>query len=348
MFPDIAYLDFAARWFGKVRYDLATSGLKPVTAAELGGAAVDDFGARERFIAAIALRYGVPAEEVVPCLGASGALFVAYATLLERGSALLAEEPAYEPLWRVAEALGIRVERFRRGLGRLEPELVLDAVTEGVELVVLSNPHNPSSALTDDRSLMALASALEQRGIRLLVDEAYLEGVAPKRCARALAPNILTCSSVTKCLGVPWARAGFLILPEADARRADRVELHTAGRAPPASWAFGELALSQAERLLERARCIQTQKREIVDAFMARHADSLVWDAPPAGSLFGWLQDRRGRRSLELVEKGIESRGVIVSPGIFFGDPCAFRMSWTADSPALERGLELLEEVLEL
>ena len=35
LFTRIAYLEFAGRWFGKVSYDLATSGLRPISAAAI-------------------------------------------------------------------------------------------------------------------------------------------------------------------------------------------------------------------------------------------------------------------------------------------------------------------------
>jgi aspartate/methionine/tyrosine aminotransferase len=93
---------------------------------------------------------------------------------------------------------------------------------------------------------------------------------------------------------------------------------------------------------------VQAGKRELVEAFAERHAASLSWTPPPAGSLFGWMRDARGRNLLPLIERGIASSGVIVSPGEFFGEPSAFRISWTTSARALERGLELLAEVLEL
>ena len=105
MLPPIAYLDFAGRWYGQVSHDLATSGVTQVGEDALGaGAAVADLGARERFRGAVATRYGVPASEVVTTLGASGALFVAHATLQGPDRRLLVESPSYEPVWRGAEA----------------------------------------------------------------------------------------------------------------------------------------------------------------------------------------------------------------------------------------------------
>lgn len=351
MFPPIGYLDFAQRWFGQIRYDLASSGLRPIPAAELGPAPPDDYASRGRFAAAVARRYGVAPGEVAPCLGGSGALFTAFATLVGRGGRVLVEAPGYEPMWRVPEALGIAVDRFERRWDdgyALDAERIVAALSPDTRLVAITNPHNPTAALADDGSLRALARALAPRGVGLFVDEAYLELPWPRHTARRLGPNIVTCSSTTKCWGVPWARAGWLLLPEADAREARRIEQHICGTAPPGSWAWGEVALASVDALVARRERMQIGKRALVERFVERHAASLEWHAPHPTSLYGWLRDKRGRDVLPLIEEGIAERGVIVSPGAFFGDETAFRMSWTSDLETLGVGLEELARALAL
>jgi aspartate/methionine/tyrosine aminotransferase len=347
VFPRIAYLRFADRWFGHVRYDLATSGVSPVSAVELGSAAPDDHAARERYVTEISARYGVDVSEIVPCVGASGALFVVYAALLDEG-ALLVEDPAYEPLWRTADALGARVDRFQREAARLDPEQVIRELRPDTRIVAITNPHNPSGGLLDDDAVIALAGSLKAHGVWLLVDEAYLELVQPAHTARRLAPNVITCSSVTKCFGVPWARAGWLLLPAELAEAAARINLYTVGVPPPSCWAWGERALATADALLDRVRRMQTGKRAFVDAFAARHAHTLAWTPPPDAGCFGWFTDRRARHLTAPIERGVESAGVVVAPGEFFGNPRAFRLSWTAPREAVIAGLELLGTVLDL
>ncbi len=351
MFPPISYLDFAQRWFGQVRYDLASSGLSPIRAAELGAASVDDYSVRGRFAEAVAARYQVPPGSVVPCLGGSGALFTAFATLVGRGGRVLVEAPGYEPMWRVPEALGIGVDRFERPADdgyAVDPERVLAALEPDTRLVALTNPHNPTAALISDATLRSLAHALAPRGVGLFVDEAYLELAQPAHTARRIAPNIVTCSSTTKCWGVPWARAGWLLMPEPEAREARRIEQHICGTAPPGSWAWGELALHSIDALVARREQMQTGKRALVERFVERHSNALEWHAPHPASLYGWLRDKRGRDLLPLIEQGIAERGVIVSPGAFFGDPSAFRMSWTSEIESLAVGLEELAKALQL
>lgn len=350
--PRIAYLDFAARWFGQVAFDLASSGLAPLPASELGPSVVqDDLGARDRFAAALAARYRVSEREVVPCLGASGAVFSVLATAARAPERVLVESPGYEPLVRVAEGLGLGVDRFERRMQdafAIDVERVLAALSPSTRLVTLSNPHNPSGTRVDDAVLGELAAELERRGVLLFVDEAYLELAAPAHTARRLSSNVITCASSTKCWGVPWARAGWVLLPPELASDAAHVERHVAGNAPPAAWAWGERIVLRADALNERARRIQSGKRALVDAFLTEHADALAWSPPHPGSLFGWVRDRRGLCSLARIERGLAEHGVLVSPGEFFGEPGAFRLGWSASPAIVEQGLARLARVLEL
>lgn len=347
MFPSLDYLAFAGRWFGQVRYDLASSGLTPIAAEELGAARPDDLTARERFRVAVAARYGVTPAEVVPCLGGSGALFTAFATLIERGDRVVVESPGYEPTWRVPEALGAEVSCFTRG-DTLDPDAVIDALPAGARAVVITNPHNPGAGIAPDATLARLAGRLLERGAWLFVDEAYLELARPAHTARGLARNIVAWSSSTKCWGVSWARAGWLLLPSEHAAAAESIERHVCGNAPPSSFAWGEVVFQNVDRLAARAAALQAGKRAIVDAFMHAHGSALEWTAPPETSLYGFVRDRRGRSVRPLVERAVSEHGVIVSPGEFFGEAAAFRLSWSNRSEVLQEGLERLARALDL
>lgn len=351
MLSPIAYLDFAHRWYGDVRYDLATSGISTASPDLLGPVDPSDLGSRQRFVEALSRRYGVKQSEIVPALGTSGGLYVVYATLLQRGDHVLVETPNYEPIWRVAEGLGARIDRFERQFGsewEVDTDAVLAALDPKTRIVTLTNPHNPTGAIMSDETIQKLASLLAERGVSLLIDEAYLELAKPKTTARHLGGNVYTCSSATKCWGVSWARAGWVFLPEAMQAAAARVERYVNGMAPPASFSYGALAVDAAGKLLARAFELQTGKREMIDAFLAEHASKLVWVPPPATSVFGFVRDLRGRDLLEPIQRGIADHQVVVAPGTFFGESSAFRLGWTTNFTDVATGLGLLARALDL
>src|SRR5438309_8129043 len=104
MFLPTRYIEWARQHLGKVRLDLASSGMPTVRLARLGwdAGAADDPGAWERLPEAIAKHNGVHPDEAVASLGATHALWLAYVALTSPGDDVLVEEPAYEPLVRIA------------------------------------------------------------------------------------------------------------------------------------------------------------------------------------------------------------------------------------------------------
>src|SRR3954464_9307128 len=120
MLAPMRYLEWAVRYYGQAPWDLATSGIAPLSARELFALGPeempmpDDAAQIPRFRALVAARYGVSEGEVCPALGASGGLYTAYAALLSPGDDVLVEHPAYEPLHAVAAGLGARIRTFER------------------------------------------------------------------------------------------------------------------------------------------------------------------------------------------------------------------------------------------
>ncbi len=358
MLPPIDYLRWAIETFPHARLDLATSGLRSISSDELGvPGGLSDILAPHRFAEKVAARYGVPVTEVVPALGTSGALWMIAASILSTSADatsspphVVVEDPTYEPLLRVVEGCGAHVGRVVRPSAedyRLTPARVRAALTPATRLVVVASPHNPTGVVTPDEDLREMALICAERGAYLLVDEVYRELVAPATTARVLGPNVLVSSSLTKCFGVGWARAGWALVPS-DLSPALRVaENHSAGVLPTVSCAIGAHAFGQIEHLAERARLLSQGKRQIVDAFLAQHPE-LSWTPPSASSLFGFVH-APGVDVVTGLQRAAHDHGVVAVPGSHFGDDHAFRLSWASLSgERLTQALQLLAASLQL
>jgi aspartate/methionine/tyrosine aminotransferase len=304
-----------------------------------------------RFSAAVGERYGVSADQVIPALGTSGALWVVMASLVAHGGEVLVEDPAYEPLYRAAEGLGARVRRFRREPSegfRLDTGRVIEALTPSTRAVVVSSPHNPTGILASDEAIARLAGELAARGVILVVDEVYRELCAPKTTAHRLGKSVIALSSLTKCFGIGWARAGWILAPPELTSKMSSATLHAAGELPRMSGALGAHAFTQMDRLLARARSISEGNRERIEAFAVKHAAELRFHPPAPGVVYGLFEDLRGRDLRPIIEQGAERESVLVVPGEFFGMPSAFRMSWTISHELLDEALVRLERALGL
>src|ERR1700744_2797898 len=104
MFSPTRYIQWAEKFYGKAPYDLAVSGMPTAAWSDLGVPAPDpgDRSSYEKLPQAIARHTDVPVESVVPALGTSNAIYLAYAAILSPGDEILVETPGYEPLTRTA------------------------------------------------------------------------------------------------------------------------------------------------------------------------------------------------------------------------------------------------------
>src|SRR5207244_13527298 len=78
---------------------------------------------------------------------------LAMAAIIEPGDQVLIEHPAYGPILDVARYLHADVKRFQRTEATgwaVDPKAVRDCITPRTWLIVITNFHNPTSALTPD------------------------------------------------------------------------------------------------------------------------------------------------------------------------------------------------------
>src|SRR5205085_981446 len=180
-----AYIEWA-KTQAAARFNLATSGLihyplaeLPVTLAdlELSGPSFYGYAPLQQ---ALAEKCGVDAGCIVHATGTSLANHLAMATLLEPGDEVIVEQPAYDPLLAVPRYLGATVKRFMRHAEdgfRIDLRELERIVTKSTKLIVVTNMHNPTGALTDRDTLQAMGELARSVGARVLVDEVYLEAI---------------------------------------------------------------------------------------------------------------------------------------------------------------------------
>ncbi len=306
----------------------------------------------------LAQHTGVPEECVVAAAGTSMANHLAMAAVLEPGDEVLLEQPAYGPLLDVAKYLGARVKRLPR---RFESRFAIDldqlqrAITPATRLVVLTNLHNPSGALLSAEMLHAIGKLAHRAGVRVLVDEVYLEmlfGKAAPFCfpighgiAGAGENPFIVTSSLTKVYGLSGLRCGWILASPDLARRMWLLnDLFAATGAHPAE-RLSVMALDHLEQFRERARALLAVNRVLLDAFLDSRRD-LECFRPPAGTV-AFPRLPHGRDPETFFQLLREKYETIVVPGSFFEMPRHFRIGIGSDTPNLRAGLERLSAALD-
>ena len=206
-----------AKTSSQSRFNLATSGLANLRLKELRVGMEEleltrdgDYG-YEPLQQAMAARLNVDPDCIVPATGTSLANHLAMAGASHAGDEVLIEQPTYEPLLALAHYLGLTVKRFTRSFEegfRISPEEIEKQITPQTRLIVLTNMHNPSGVLADQKALERVGEIAKSANSRVMIDEVYLEALFSKRPPTAfkLGPQFITTSSLTKAFGLSGLR----------------------------------------------------------------------------------------------------------------------------------------------
>jgi len=216
------YLDWYVH-VPKVKYDFRSSGLSGFNY----NLALGEVNLSENYqhsnpetVRVLAQRYHVKPENVlVSSEGASGqnARIIRY--LAEKNPSkneAVVEYPTYEPLLRLAQEhfpVVNRLERSEQGQYQLEADALRRVVSERTGLLVLTNSHAPSGAISDRGELREIMEVAAEFGFPVLCDEVYAEfdrNAIPTVFSVDPKWGIVT-ASFTKAYGLGGLRTGVAV-----------------------------------------------------------------------------------------------------------------------------------------
>src|SRR5437867_4216201 len=341
----------------RARFNLATSGVAPfplrdlpinLDELEING---DNSYGYAPLQQAIAAHYGVDPDCVVESAGTSMANHLAMAAIIEPGDEVLIEHPAYGPILDVAQYLQANVKRFRRAEENgwaIDPADVRRCVTPRSRLIVITNLHNPTSALTPEPVLREIGDIARTIGAIVLVDEVYLDTVYENtpRTAFHLGPGFVVTSSLTKVYGVSGLRCGWILARPDLAWKMRRLnDLYSATPVFPGEL-LSVVAFRHLDVLRERARRIVEADRNLLRDFLAQQsAISAVWTHWGTTSFLRLSRDRGSNADafLERLQSEFDTSAV---PGRFFEMPDHFRIGMGVNTEMFAEGLNRIGRAL--
>ena len=350
-----AYMNFA-KLETHSRYNLATSGVADAALSDLKveladlalhGENIYGYGPlNER----IGDRFGVdPACVVAAGGGASFANHLAMAARLAPGDEVLAEDPTYELLLSTLGYLQADVRPFARRLEHrwaLDAGEVADRLTPRTRLVVLTNLHNPSSALETEATIHAVAAAADKVGAKVLIDEVYLEMMFQDGAARTAFRadgNIIATSSLTKAYGLSGIRCGWILAPAALAQKMRRLNDLFGVHPPHISERLGLVAIDRLGPVRKRAIAMIDANRAAYREILGDHPklDQVVFDQ--GTTVFAKLRGEDGDAFFQRLTSRFETS---VVPGRHFGCPQFVRIGLGGDVAMTRVGLQRIAEAL--
>jgi aspartate/methionine/tyrosine aminotransferase len=336
------------------RFNLATSGVAPFPLRELpvhletlqiNGDSSYGYAPLQK---AIATHHGVDPDCVVESAGTSMANHLAMAAIIEPGDEVLIEHPAYGPILDVAGYLEANVKRFARTSETgwvVDSDEILRAITPKTRLIVITNLHNPTSALTPDWVLREVGEIARSVGALVLVDEVYLDAVyqGTPRTSFHLGPEFVVTSSLTKVYGVSGLRCGWILARPDLAWKMRRLnDLYSATAVYP-GLLLSVAAFKHLNLLREKARrIVEADRKLLLDFLIKESALSAVWTEWGTTS-FVQLLDRNLDDFLHKLRAELDTSAV---PGRFFEMPDHFRIGMGVNTEMFAEGLNRISRAL--
>lgn len=332
-------------WEMRVEYDIAESGICPLSTNELVAFLPDDQRAAT-LAEALDLRLGyteargtealrsiiagtyqqTAPDEILVTTGAIEANFLLFNTLLEPGDHIVTIYPAYQQLHAVARAIGCDVS-----LWELTPEngfrYDLDAlealVRPNTKLIVANTPHNPTGAMLSEADLRRIHALAESVGAWLLVDEAYrwldLPGGDPMAPpVRDLGPRGISVGTMSKPFGLPGLRIGWIAAPEEIVSQCWAARDYISLSPGKLNDYLAQVALKVRDKIVARNWEIVKANLAVAGAWFEEHADIVSWTRP-RGGLLALMKYEFPVPSREVSDVLAADFSVMLAPGSAFG-----------------------------
>lgn len=156
-------------------------------------------------------------DDVLVTGGAAMALFIVSSSMLGPADHLIVIRPNYGTNLETPRALNCEMSiidlKFEDNF-EIDIEAIKKEIQPHTKLISITNPHNPSGKLFDERTLRDLVLLAEEYECFLLVDETYRELNFKTELKPYLAEQsdrVISVSSLSKAYGAPGIRIGWII-----------------------------------------------------------------------------------------------------------------------------------------
>jgi len=289
-------------------------------------------------------RYGVvlPASRILVTTGASAALMLACAALIDPGDEVLLADPGYPAnrhFVRVFEGVPRAVPVDAASGYQLAPTHLERHWGPRTAAALVASPSNPTGTLISTERLAAMVEIVRGKGGTLIVDEIYhgLVYEGEYTTAAAFVDDVFVINSFSKYFNMTGWRLGWMVVPEAYAPEIDKLaqNLYLAAPTPAQHAALAAFEPETLAILEKRRQEFQARRDYLVPALRG-----LGFDIPvmPQGAFYIYAGcSRLTKDSLGFVRELLERAGVAITPGIDFGANAPERHVRFAYANSIER-----------
>ncbi len=311
---------------------------------------------REKIAGYYASQYGVKISpsRVFITPGASGALLLVLAALLDSGDEVLLSDPGYpcnQNFIQLLDGKSRLIPVEANSNYHLTAELIEKNWRDCTRGVLIASPSNPTGTIIDQAELEKLFSSVRSRNGFLISDEIYHGLTYGESAASALelGDELFVINSFSKQFGMTGWRLGWAVVPEKFTKVAEKLSQNIFIAAATHSQ-YAALAAFEPETMqeIERRQAVFKERRD----FLYGELIKLGFSVPvmPDGAFYIYADcSRFTDNSYQFCMALLEKEGVAVTPGRDFGlvgQSRHIRFAYTTDIKNLAEGVDKIGHFL--
>ncbi len=288
-------------------------------------------------------------ERIILTPGSSPALLAAIRILTEGDRICGLPDPGYPCYKNMVRFLGGRFVSLpveEEGGFKVQPSQL-----EGVDVLVINSPANPTGAVYSREELEALVEEAARRGVAIVSDEIY-HGITyegPATSVLEFTQDAIVVNGFSKFFLMTGWRLGWMVVP----RRMVRLVQSIAQNlfiCPPAAAQYAALACFREDVLAQFREKVEIYRRRRDFMVEALNAMGLEVGTLPQGAFYVYANASRFTRdSFTFAKRALEEAHIGITPGVDFGDNKTHlyvRFSYANTLERLQEGMRRLEEWL--
>ncbi|ROR98627.1 aspartate/methionine/tyrosine aminotransferase [Sinobacterium caligoides] len=293
-------------------------------------------------------------SRIMVTAGASGALLLIAALLMEPGRGMLMADPGYpcnRHFLRLVEGEAQLVPVGAEHRYQLNASHLADYWCDNTIGAMVASPANPTGEVLRTDELEALQSGVAARGGYLVVDEIYHGLDYEEKAASILATtdDAFVINSFSKYFGMTGWRLGWLVAPENAVQEMEKLAQNLfISLSTPAQYAALSCFKTQTREILDRRKKVFQQRRDFLYPELCNLGFEIA--SKPAGGLYLYADiSRFSDDSQQFCTTMLEQHGIAMTPGEDFGRHRAaqhVRFSYTTEINSLEKAVQRLNKVL--
>ncbi|MBC3860841.1 pyridoxal phosphate-dependent aminotransferase [Undibacterium jejuense] len=296
----------------------------------------------------------VPASRIIVTAGASAALLLACAALVEAGREVLMPDPCYPCNRHFVAAFEGKAKLVASGPEhrfQLSDQMVREHWTSDTAGVLLASPSNPTGTSIAVGELVKIIASVKERGGFTIVDEIYqgLSYDAPPFSALSLDDDVVIINSFSKYFNMTGWRLGWLVVPERIVPELEKLSQNLF-ICPSSIAQHAALACFSPEALTiyEKRKAEFKRRRDYIVPALRE----LGFGVPvmPDGAFYVYADCSRFTNDADAFAKQVlNDAGVVIVPGLDFGPATAssyVRLSYANSMENLQEAIVRLRKFL--